>query len=75
MAKLPRISGRECANALQKAGFYHVHGKGSHQVYRRDNPSARVTIPFHDELDTGTLRSILRQAGMTVEEFKKLLKK
>jgi predicted RNA binding protein YcfA (HicA-like mRNA interferase family) len=70
MPKLPRVSGRECAKALQNAGFRFIRqGKGDHMVYRRDNPFAQVTIPDHRELDSGTLRSIIRQAGLTVEQF------
>jgi predicted RNA binding protein YcfA (HicA-like mRNA interferase family) len=42
-------------------------------MLRRDAPSARVTIPDHRELDSGTLRAIIRQAGLTVEEFVALL--
>ncbi len=42
-------------------------------VYRRDQPFAQVTVPDHRELDTGTLRAIIRQAGLTVEEFIDLL--
>lgn len=74
MAKLPRVSGRKAAEAFQKAGFRFVReGKGDHMIYRRDEPFAQLSIPFHDELDRGTLRALIRQAGMTVDEFVKLL--
>jgi predicted RNA binding protein YcfA (HicA-like mRNA interferase family) len=73
MSKLPSISGRECAKALEKLGFYFKRQKGSHMVYRRDDPYAQVIIPNHDELDRGTLRNIIRDADLSVEEFLALL--
>ncbi|MBX3065720.1 MAG: type II toxin-antitoxin system HicA family toxin [Anaerolineae bacterium] len=73
MPKLPSISGRECAKALQKIAFRFIRQNGSHMVYRRDNPFAQVVIPDHKELDIGTLRSIIRGAGLNVEEFLEVL--
>jgi len=73
MSKLPRISGRECAQALEKAGFYHKRQEGSHMILRRDDPFIQVVVPDHKELDRGTLRAIIRQAGLGVDEFTKLL--
>jgi predicted RNA binding protein YcfA (HicA-like mRNA interferase family) len=73
MTRLPRISGRECIAALGRAGFYVVRQKGSHVYVRRDIPFAQLSIPDHRELDTGTLRAIIRQAGLTVDEFASLL--
>jgi predicted RNA binding protein YcfA (HicA-like mRNA interferase family) len=70
MPKLPRISGRDCAKVLQKAGFRFIRmGKGDHMIYRRDDPFAQVTVPDHRELHTGTLRSIITDAGLTVDQF------
>jgi predicted RNA binding protein YcfA (HicA-like mRNA interferase family) len=74
MSKLPRISGRECVKALKKVGFYFKRQEGSHMILRRDNPLAQLTVPDHKELDRGTLRAIIRQAGLGVDEFNKLLK-
>lgn len=73
MTKLPVISGRECVKALASAGFVLKRQQGSHMVLRRDNPFAQVVVPDHRQLDRGTLRAIIRQAGMSVEEFLKLL--
>lgn len=73
MAKLPVISARECISALEKAGFYVIRQRGSHIILRRDTPQARVVVPNHKELKTGMLRGIIRQAGMTVDEFVALL--
>jgi predicted RNA binding protein YcfA (HicA-like mRNA interferase family) len=70
---LPRISGRECAKALEGVGFYVKRRKGSHIVLRRDNPFGQVVVPDHKELDSGTLRAIIRHATLSVEEFLDLL--
>ncbi len=67
------VSGRECVRALERAGFYLKRQEGSHMILRRDNPFAQVVVPDHRELDRGTLRAILRQAGIGVEKFLKLL--
>ena len=74
MSKLPVISGRECVRALERAGFYLKRQTGSHLVLRRDEPFAQVVVPDHKVLDRGTLRAIIRQAGLSVEEFVSLLK-
>lgn len=73
MTKLPVISGRECVKALQRAGFSVRRQEGSHIILRRDEPFAQVVVPDHRELDRGTLRAILRHAGLTIEEFVGLL--
>ena len=73
MSGLPRISGRECAKALGKIGFYLKRQESSHMVFRRDDPFSQVVLPDHKELDRGTLRAIIRQAGLSVDEFIKLL--
>ncbi len=69
MTKLPRISGRDCISALLKLGFREKRQHGSHIILRRENPFAQVVVPDHSELDTGTLRAILRQAGITTEQL------
>jgi len=73
MSKLPRISGRDCRKALQRVGFYMKRQESSHMILRRDQPFAQLVVPDHDELDRGTLRAIIRQAGLSVDEFVKLL--
>ena len=67
MASLPRISGREAIRALEKLGFVVKRQRGSHVVLRRG--SAGCVVPNHKELKVGTLNGVLRQAGVTVEEF------
>lgn len=73
MTKLPRISGKECVKALSKAKFYLKRQHGSHMILRRDTPFSQVVVPDHKELDRGTLRSILRHAELSIEEFIRLL--
>ena len=73
MSKLPSVSGRDCAKALGKAGFRLRRQEGSHMVLRRDQPFAQVVVPDHKELNRGTLRAILRGAGVAVEQFSALL--
>ena len=73
MSKLPRISGREAVRALEKLGFYVKRQHGSHIILRRDDPFAQTVVPDHKELDRGTLRAILRQTDISVDEFCRLL--
>jgi predicted RNA binding protein YcfA (HicA-like mRNA interferase family) len=73
MRKLPNISGRECVKALEKAGFMIVRQRGSHISLVREDPFGQVVVPDHKELDRGTLRGIIRRAGLKVEEFIDLL--
>ena len=74
MSGLPRISGRDCVKALEKVGFRFRRQHGSHIIIRRDEPLAQIVVPDHKELDRGTLRAIIRQAGIEVSEFTSLLK-
>lgn len=69
MSKLPRLSGRRCVRALQRANFNVIRQRGSHIILRRNSPFAQVVVPNHKELDRGTLRSIIRQSGLSVDEF------
>ncbi|PJB49604.1 MAG: hypothetical protein CO103_04735 [Chloroflexi bacterium CG_4_9_14_3_um_filter_45_9] len=74
--RLPRITGKEVERALLRAGWYLHHSKGAHFYYKHLNfPGKRVTIPMHggETLAPKTLKSILDQAGLSVEEFAKLL--
>jgi len=73
MNKLPIISGQECVKALLKMDFYFKRQHGSHIILRRDDPFAQVVVPDHTNLDRGTLRAILRQADIGIENFKKFL--
>jgi predicted RNA binding protein YcfA (HicA-like mRNA interferase family) len=73
MSKLPRVSGAETVAALGKIGFYVRRQRGSHIILRRNEPFSQVVVPNHRELDSGTLRAILRQIGISVDEFIALL--
>jgi len=74
MSILPGISGRDAVRALSKSGYEKDRQRGSHIVLRqRTYPHRRIVIPDHREIAKGTLRSILREAGLTVKEFTCLL--
>lgn len=73
MSKLPVISGAECVKALEEIGFLVDRQRGSHIILVREDPRATVSIPDHKELDRGTLRAIIRQVGLSVDEFVALL--
>ncbi len=69
MTKLPVVSGRECVKALERVGFEIRRQSGSHMILRRDKPFAQLVVPDYHELDRGTLRAIIRHAGLSVDEF------
>jgi len=75
MSRLPILSGDEVIKILTKAGFQPVRQKGSHilmkGVYK--NYLRIFPVPRHKELKKGTLAGVLRQAGMTVEEFREFI--
>jgi predicted RNA binding protein YcfA (HicA-like mRNA interferase family) len=73
MPKLPVLKPRQVIAALKRAGFRQVRQKGSHLQFKRGN--LLVTVPNHPgDLNPQVLKSILRQAQMSEEEFKKSLK-
>jgi len=68
--KLPTdVSGQELVKVLLRVGFVLNRQRGSHIVLRRDAPYARVVVPDHKSLRAGTLRQILTEAGLTVEQL------
>jgi predicted RNA binding protein YcfA (HicA-like mRNA interferase family) len=74
VSRLPRVSGREVVRALQEVGYERDRQRGSHIVLRQTvPPHRRITVPDHREVAKGTLRAIIRQAGLSVDEFKALL--
>lgn len=74
MGQLPVVSGRDVVKALAKLGYEFDRQKGSHMVLRQsDPPHRRAVVPDHKEVAKGTLRSIIREAGLTVDEFRALL--
>ncbi|NQS99195.1 MAG: type II toxin-antitoxin system HicA family toxin [candidate division Zixibacteria bacterium] len=74
MGKLGNISGKEAVNAFEKAGWEKVGQVGSHLVMIKPGMRANLSIPLHRELSVGTLRALIRNSGMTVDEFSKLLR-
>ena len=70
---LPVVSGQEAMRALIRAGFLQVSQRGSH-VKLRDKQGNVAIVPLHSELAPGTLRSILRQANLSVEVFLEFLR-
>ena len=74
MTRLPACTPDTVIRALERAGFFLDHATGSHRFYRHPVHAAIVTVPFHrKDLKRGTLHAILKQAGLTPEEFLKLL--
>lgn len=73
MSKLPQVSGADVVRVLQKIGFTMRRQHGSHMIMRRDNPFAQTVVPNHRQIDRGTLRAILRQAEISVDELTELL--
>jgi predicted RNA binding protein YcfA (HicA-like mRNA interferase family) len=73
MPKLYRLSGREVVYFLEKLGFAQVRQRGSHVVLRKTVPGGHVgcVVPLHPEVAVGTLRGILKQAGISAEDFLK----
>jgi predicted RNA binding protein YcfA (HicA-like mRNA interferase family) len=71
--KLPTdISGQALVRVLLRVGFVVNRQRGSHIILRRDNPYARVVVPDHKQVRPGTLRQILNEAGITVEQLSDL---
>ena len=73
MGKLGNISGREAAKAFQRAGWEPIGQVGSHLVMVKTGVRVNLSIPQHKELSVGTLRALIRNAGITVDEFLALL--
>ena len=70
--KLPRdVNGSEAVRALRRLGFEQLRQSGSHVIMRRNGRS--VVVPMHRPIKPGTLRGLIEQAGVTVEEFVKAL--
>ncbi len=74
MSVLPRILGRAVMAAMRKIGYVEDRQHGSHVVLRNVRPPfRRLVVPDHKEIAKGTLRAIIREAGLTVDEFRALL--
>jgi len=73
MGRLTSISGKQSAKVFRKAGWTAIGRVGSHLVMVRSGMRVNLCIPQHKELSVGTLRALIRSAGMTVDEFLDLL--
>mgnify|MGYP001563385080 CR=1 FL=1 len=75
MPKLKRISGEKAIKRLEKLGFQQVRQRGSHVVMKKQTSDEEIgcVAPLHKELAIGTLRGILKQAKLSVEEFAEIL--
>ena len=73
MARLPVVSGADAARAFERAGWRRDRQRGSHLVMIKPGHIASLSVPQHRELSPGTLRALVRAAGMTVDEFAGLL--
>ena len=73
MSRLPVIPGWKCVKTLEKIGFYVKRREGSQVILRRDEPFCQVVVPQHHVLDKGTLRGILRQADVNIQDFLKVM--
>ena len=75
MSKLPVIFGRKLCKILEKIGYSIDHQTGSHIILRNvEPPYRRLTIPNHKEIAKGTLRKVIRESGLALEEFNNLLR-
>ena len=73
MTKLPIISGQVAVRAFEQAGWSVARQRGSHVVLTKKGRKANLSVPLHRELDPGTLRGLIRDAGMSIEGFLKLV--
>jgi len=73
MASLPVLSGREVVRVFCKDGWQMARQRGSHMILVKDGNMATLSVPDHKEIAKGTLRSLIRASGLTVEEFVGLL--
>ena len=73
MAQLPVVSGRQARHVFEKVGWVFDRQRGSHMILIKPGTSLNLSVPDHRELDRGLLRGLIRDAGMTVDEFVSLL--
>lgn len=72
-AALPVISGRDAIRGFERDGWVIARQKGSHVILTKPGVPVNLSIPNHKQLDRGLLRSQIRKAGLTVEQFIALL--
>ncbi len=75
MPALPQLSGRETVRAFESLGWQVIRQRGSHIILIKDGSFVTLSVPDHKEIAKGTLRSLIRSAGLTVTEFLDTLQK
>ncbi|MHB8894107.1 MAG: type II toxin-antitoxin system HicA family toxin [Candidatus Geothermincolia bacterium] len=73
MVRLANVSGKDAAKAFERAGWIAVGQVGSHLVLVKSGLRVNLSVPQHKELSIGTLRSLIKHAGLTVDEFLDLI--
>ena len=75
MAKLPVLSGKEIIKVLSKIDYKHIRTSGSHMIMVKQNENGKKTLPVpnHKELAKGTLKAIMKQTDLTLEDLLNLL--
>ncbi len=73
MAQLPNLSGKEVVKAFENLGWEFSRQSGSHIVLTKDGEMAWLSVPNHKEVAKGTLRSLIRAANLTIDEFVKAI--
>ena len=73
MAALPRLSGQDVVKAFARDGWQMARQRGSHMILVKPGHMATLSVPDHREVAKGTLRSLIRSSGLTMEEFAALL--
>lgn len=75
MPVLPAVSGRDMVRAFEALGWQVVRQRGSHIVLTKEGSLVTLSVPDHKEIAKGTLRGLIRSAGLTVTEFTDALQK
>jgi predicted RNA binding protein YcfA (HicA-like mRNA interferase family) len=75
MATLPALSGRDVVKAFAQNGWQMIRQRGSHMILIKSGGMVTLSVPDHREVAKGTLRSLIRSSGLTVDEFAALARK
>ena len=69
MPQIPLMSGREVVRVFERHGWQIARQRGSHIILVKEGARATLSVPDHKEVARGTLRALIRAAGLTIEEF------
>ena len=70
--QLPVLSGKQVRKAFENGGWEYVRQRGSHMIMVKEGSMATLSVPNHKTVARGTLRSLIRSSGLTVDEFLEL---